>query len=180
MRVLASADVHGRWPVYLLLLTMAREHHVAAIVLAGDLLGDLNGLDTPEEAQRHEAGMFRLWFFNTLRLLRLGCDGLSPNETPRQVLSPLHCPFGNNLRDDFPQKGRPLGLELGDDISSRVGGESSQRTLLGMGCVVLPIRQKGHADKPACGRAGEIGKCDCVMPGVASIDKGKSDGMNRP
>jgi Icc-related predicted phosphoesterase len=57
MRVLASADVHGRWPVYRWLLTVAQEHHVEAIVLAGDLLGCLDGFDTPEEAQRHEASM---------------------------------------------------------------------------------------------------------------------------
>ena len=57
MRVLASADVHGRWSVYLWLLTIAREHHVEAIVLAGDLLGGLDGFHTPEQAQRHEAGM---------------------------------------------------------------------------------------------------------------------------
>ena len=57
MRVLASADVHGRWSVYLWLMTIAREQHVEAIVLAGDLLGGLDGFDTPEQAQRHEAGM---------------------------------------------------------------------------------------------------------------------------
>jgi Icc-related predicted phosphoesterase len=57
MRVLASGDVHGRWPVYRWLLTVAQEYHVEAIVLAGDLLGCLDGFDTPEEAQRHEASM---------------------------------------------------------------------------------------------------------------------------
>ena len=57
MRVLASADVHGRWLVYRWLLTVAQEHHVEAIVLAGDLLGCLDEFDTPEEAQRHEASM---------------------------------------------------------------------------------------------------------------------------
>ena len=56
MRVLASADVHGRWPVYHWLITVAREHHVGAIVLAGDLLGCPDEFDTPEDAQRHEAG----------------------------------------------------------------------------------------------------------------------------
>ena len=39
MRVLASADVHGRLAVYEWLLTAARQHEVGAIVLAGDLLG---------------------------------------------------------------------------------------------------------------------------------------------
>jgi Icc-related predicted phosphoesterase len=38
MRVLASADVHGRLAVYEWLLTVARQHNVDAIVLAGDLL----------------------------------------------------------------------------------------------------------------------------------------------
>jgi Icc-related predicted phosphoesterase len=57
MRVLASADVHGRRPVYDRLIGVAREHHVEAIVLAGDLLGCLDGFDTPEDAQRHEAGV---------------------------------------------------------------------------------------------------------------------------
>jgi Icc-related predicted phosphoesterase len=57
MRVLASADVHGKRPVYDWLLTVAQEHHVEAIVLAGDLLGCLDGFETPEQAQRHEAAM---------------------------------------------------------------------------------------------------------------------------
>ena|SRR5688572_22221879 len=55
MRVLASADVHGRLAVYEWLLTTAREHDVEAILLAGDLLGCPDGFDTPEDAQRHDA-----------------------------------------------------------------------------------------------------------------------------
>jgi Icc-related predicted phosphoesterase len=55
MKVLASADLHGNWPVHDWLLTVAGEHHVDAIVLAGDLLGCPDGFDTPEDAQRHEA-----------------------------------------------------------------------------------------------------------------------------
>lgn len=55
MRILASADVHGRRPVYDWLLRVAREHEVEAIVLAGDLFGCLDEFDTPEDAQRHEA-----------------------------------------------------------------------------------------------------------------------------
>lgn len=55
MRVLASADVHGRLPVYEWLLAVAREQDVESIVLAGDLLGCPDGFDTPEAAQRHEA-----------------------------------------------------------------------------------------------------------------------------
>jgi Icc-related predicted phosphoesterase len=41
MWVLASADVHGSRPVYDWLITVAREHHVEAIVLAGDFAGML-------------------------------------------------------------------------------------------------------------------------------------------
>lgn len=55
MRVLASADVHGQWPVYKWLVTVAREQRVQAMVLAGDLLGCPDGFDTPQEAQQHEA-----------------------------------------------------------------------------------------------------------------------------
>lgn len=55
MKVLASADVHGRWPVYQWLVTVAQEQRVQAIVLAGDLLGCPDGFDTPQEAQQHEA-----------------------------------------------------------------------------------------------------------------------------
>lgn len=55
MKVLASADVHGKWSVYDWLLNAAREHHVDVIVLAGDLLGCPDGFDSPEDAQRHDA-----------------------------------------------------------------------------------------------------------------------------
>ncbi len=57
MLLLASADVHGKQPIYDWLLTVARDRHVDAIVLAGDLLGCPDGFDTPEEAQQHEAAM---------------------------------------------------------------------------------------------------------------------------
>ena len=55
MRVLASADVHGRWPVYEWLLDVASQRHVDALVLAGDLLGSVGGPGNPEEAWREEA-----------------------------------------------------------------------------------------------------------------------------
>ena len=55
MKILAAADVHGIQPVYDWLLAAAREHRVEAIVLAGDLLGCLDGFDKPEAAQEHEA-----------------------------------------------------------------------------------------------------------------------------
>ena len=57
MRVLAAADLHGKRPIYDWLIATARERHVGAIVLAGDLLGCLDGFDTPEHAQQHEAGL---------------------------------------------------------------------------------------------------------------------------
>jgi Icc-related predicted phosphoesterase len=57
VKILAAADVHGVRPVYEWLVTSAREHHVEAIVLAGDLLGCLDGFDSPEEAQRFESGL---------------------------------------------------------------------------------------------------------------------------
>jgi Icc-related predicted phosphoesterase len=57
MRILASADVHGIRPVYDWLLAAVRDHHVEAMVLAGDLLGSPEGFDTPEKAQQSEARM---------------------------------------------------------------------------------------------------------------------------
>jgi Icc-related predicted phosphoesterase len=59
MKVLASADVHGNWPVYEWLLAVARKHFVDLIALAGDLLGCPDGFDTTEDAQRHEAQSLR-------------------------------------------------------------------------------------------------------------------------
>ncbi len=55
MRVLASADLHGQQSVYEWLLRTAPEHRVDVVVLAGDLFGCLDGFDTPEAAQHHEA-----------------------------------------------------------------------------------------------------------------------------
>jgi hypothetical protein len=55
MKVLAAADVHGIRPVYDWLLAAAQGHDVEAIVLAGDLLGCLDGFETPEAAQQYES-----------------------------------------------------------------------------------------------------------------------------
>jgi Icc-related predicted phosphoesterase len=55
MRVLASADLHGKRLVYEWLVRMAFEYRAEAIVLGGDLLGCLDGFATPETAQHHEA-----------------------------------------------------------------------------------------------------------------------------
>jgi Icc-related predicted phosphoesterase len=57
MRVLASADLHGRLAVYEWLVATARGPDVDAVLLAGDLLGCSDGFTTPEEAQRHEAAV---------------------------------------------------------------------------------------------------------------------------
>jgi Icc-related predicted phosphoesterase len=57
MKILAAADVHGIRPVYDWLLAAAREYRVDAIVLAGDLLGCVDGFDTPEAAQQHESAI---------------------------------------------------------------------------------------------------------------------------
>jgi len=78
MRILASADVHGSRPVYDWLLRVARDHDVEAIVLAGDLFGCLDGFDTPEDAQRHEASLLTDLLVSTgLRVLYImGNDDL--------------------------------------------------------------------------------------------------------
>ena len=55
MKVLASADLHGKHPVYEWLVRAASEHNVDVIVLAGDLFGCLDGFATPETAQEEEA-----------------------------------------------------------------------------------------------------------------------------
>lgn len=55
MRILAAADIHGFWAVYDWLMAAVHEHHLDAMILAGDLLGYPDGFKTPEEAQRHEA-----------------------------------------------------------------------------------------------------------------------------
>jgi Icc-related predicted phosphoesterase len=55
MRVLASGDVHGMWPVYNWLLKIAQERGVQVMVLAGDLLGSPDGFDTPEKSQEYDA-----------------------------------------------------------------------------------------------------------------------------
>jgi Icc-related predicted phosphoesterase len=56
MRLLASADLHGRHSVYEWLVRTASEQRVDAIVLAGvGLIGCLDGFATPEAAQEHEA-----------------------------------------------------------------------------------------------------------------------------
>jgi len=57
MRILAAADIHGQWPVYDWLLTVARNERVEAIVLAGDLLSGAEGFDSVEKSQLHEARM---------------------------------------------------------------------------------------------------------------------------
>ena len=47
--------MHGIRAVYDWLLALASARHVTAMILAGDLLGCPDGLDTPEDAQTHDA-----------------------------------------------------------------------------------------------------------------------------
>lgn len=55
MRLLASADLHGKRSVYEWLVRTAAEYHAEVLVLGGDLFGCLDGFATPEAAQDHEA-----------------------------------------------------------------------------------------------------------------------------
>ena len=55
MKLLAVSDIHGNHTVYKWLVDQANTTNVDALVLAGDLLGSLNGYDTIEEAQRQDA-----------------------------------------------------------------------------------------------------------------------------
>ena len=55
MKLLAASDIHGNHAVYKWLVHKANATSVDALVLAGDLIGSLNGYDTIEEAQRQDA-----------------------------------------------------------------------------------------------------------------------------
>ena len=55
MKLLAASDIHGNHAVYKWLVHKANATSVDALVLAGDLLGSLNGYDTIDEAQRQDA-----------------------------------------------------------------------------------------------------------------------------
>ena len=55
MKLLAASDIHGNHAVYRWLAHQANTTNVDALVLAGDLLGSLDGYDTIEEAQRQDA-----------------------------------------------------------------------------------------------------------------------------
>ncbi len=92
MRILAAADIHGFWPVYDWLLAVARDHHVDAMVLAGDLLGCPDGFDTPEDAQRHEAKLV-VELFKSMEvpvLYIMGNDDLVELESPTNHVQSLH------------------------------------------------------------------------------------------
>jgi Icc-related predicted phosphoesterase len=92
MRVLAAADIHGRWSVYEWLLTAAREHQVDAIVLAGDLLGCPDGFATVEDAQRHEArALTRLFEGVALPVLYImGNDDLVELDSHTERVQSIH------------------------------------------------------------------------------------------
>ena len=61
MKVLASADLHGVRPVYDWLLATAHKHRVDVLVLAGDLLGCLDGFKSAEAAQEYESETIVTW-----------------------------------------------------------------------------------------------------------------------
>jgi Icc-related predicted phosphoesterase len=92
MRVLASADVHGSWPVYEWLISVAQEERVEAMVLAGDLLGCPDGFDVPEDAQRHEAGrLVELLVHAGIPVLYImGNDDLVDLESDSDLVQSIH------------------------------------------------------------------------------------------
>ena len=92
MKILASSDIHGRRPVYEWLLEVARDHHVEAIVLAGDLLGCPEGFDTPEEAQRYESqGLTALLASVALPVLYImGNDDLVELDSHSEMVDSIH------------------------------------------------------------------------------------------
>jgi len=92
MKILASADVHGKRPIYDWLLTAVREQHVQALVLAGDLLGCPDGFATPEEAQRDEAGLLTglLATAGVPVLYIMGNDDLVELESSTEAVQSLH------------------------------------------------------------------------------------------
>ena len=55
MRLLAASDIHGNHDFYRWIPLLVQESKVDAVVLAGDLLGFLDGYDTVEDAQDAEA-----------------------------------------------------------------------------------------------------------------------------
>jgi len=57
MRVLGMSDLHGYHEVYHAIPDLVRRHAVEAVILAGDLLGEPEGYDTIESAQRADAAV---------------------------------------------------------------------------------------------------------------------------
>jgi Icc-related predicted phosphoesterase len=92
MRVLASADVHGRLAVYEWLVSTARQQQVQAVLLAGDLLGCPDGFDTPEDAQRHEARIVTdlLDTAGVPVLYIMGNDDLVELDSRSALVRPIH------------------------------------------------------------------------------------------
>jgi len=92
MKILASADLHGKRPIYDWLLTAVREQHVQALVLAGDLLGCPDGVDTPEEAQQDEACLLTglLGTAGVPVLYIMGNDDLVELKSSTEAVQSLH------------------------------------------------------------------------------------------
>ena len=55
MRILAVSDIHGNFDIYRWIGEVAKDRRVDAVVLAGDLLGHVLGLETVEDSQRADA-----------------------------------------------------------------------------------------------------------------------------
>jgi Icc-related predicted phosphoesterase len=91
-RVLAAADLHGRQSVYEWLARTAREKDVSAVILAGDLLGCLDGFATPEAAQHHEARLLsdNLANVGVQILYVMGNDDLVELEPQSERVQSLH------------------------------------------------------------------------------------------
>jgi len=99
MRVLASADLHGRRLAYEWLVRAASEHRVEAVVLAGDLFGCLDGFASPEDAQQYEAELIsdRLGHAGFPVFYIMGNDDLvdlNPTELSIQSIHGRRLPFG--------------------------------------------------------------------------------------
>ena len=92
MRILATADIHGNCAVYRAIRTLGEERQVEALVLAGDLLGMPDGLQTVEEAQRAN-GREICKVFSGLKipvLYIMGNDDLVELEPPGRPYQSIH------------------------------------------------------------------------------------------
>lgn len=92
MRILATADIHGNCDVYRAIRTLGEERQVDALVLAGDLLGMPDELQTVEEAQRANGREICevLSGLNIPVLYIMGNDDLVELEPPGRPFQSIH------------------------------------------------------------------------------------------